>query len=188
MTQNDPQSEALSPGGVCVSLVGYRGAGKSAVGQRIAAITGGVHVDTDAMIAAKAGRSIKEIFQFDGEESFRRMEEELLSEAIARDPAVVSVGGGAVESKRNRDLLASGTFVVWLTAPADILWQRICDDGSTARSRPPLTSLEGLEEVRTMLIKRDPLYRQVARRIIDTSERTPDAIARLVHCHSLILG
>ena len=93
-----------------VTLIGYRGCGKTVVGRQLAQRLGWSFVDTDQAVEEQAGRTIREIFQTDGEMAFRRMEADLLDDALARRRCVVSAGGGAVLARRNRKAIRSVTL------------------------------------------------------------------------------
>lgn len=161
-----------------VFLIGYRGAGKSAVGHLLAQQLGMDCVDSDDLIEQQAGASIAEIFAREGESGFREREANVLAELVAGPPRVVALGGGAILRDQNRALLhASGAPVVWLTAAAEALHQRISGDPATAARRPQLTSHQGIDEVRSLLAAREPLYREAATLIVDTEDRSLEEIA-----------
>ena len=158
-----------------VVLVGFMGAGKTAVGRELAARLELPFLDTDAAIVAVAG-PIAGIFEARGESGFRALE----SEAVVRElavlasvPKVLALGGGAVLSDDVRMALGSAAHVVWLTAPAQVLWDRVAAEGSRPLARD--------EETFNALLKaREPLYREVATVVVDTSARTPGAVADAV--------
>jgi len=154
-------------------LIGYRGTGKSSLGKRLSRLSGLPFLDTDSLIVQRAGRSIPEIFAADGEVAFREMESRALEAALADNAAVVATGGGIVLDRGNRRLMAEAGFVVWLWAPAEVLHRRIHKDSN----RPALTGLDPLEEVRTLLERRRPLYAEVADLELDTSSRPFDEVA-----------
>ena len=140
-----------------VILIGYRGSGKTTVGRLLAERRGVAFIDTDEMIVQFAGRSIAEVFRAEGEAGFRRREEQAIRMSTAQKGRIISVGGGAVESKENRRLLRAYGTVVWLEAPPETLWERMQEDRTTGDSRPDLGG-GGLEEVREVLARRAPLY------------------------------
>ena len=74
-------------------------------------------------------------------------------------------------------MLRAAGFVVWLTAPADVLFARLAADPGTAGRRPALTPLDGLAEVVALLAAREPLYREVADAVIDAGGPSPEAVA-----------
>jgi shikimate kinase len=79
--------------------------------------------------------------------------------------------------QQNLDALRAAAILVWLTAPAEVLWQRISTDPATASLRPPLTDQSGIEEVRGLLAERTPYYLRAADFQIETVDREPREIA-----------
>ncbi len=164
----------------CVALIGLRGCGKSTVGRKLAELIGGDCVDTDDFIVQQAGKSISAIFHEEGEAGFRQREREAIAHVSANPPAVISVGGGAVLDEENVRVLKKAAVLVWLTAPAEVLWRRIASDQATADSRPPLTDRGAREELEHLLLERGPLYEQAADIVIDTQQSTPLEVARAI--------
>lgn len=169
---------ALPPEGVV--LFGMRGSGKSSVARRLSELTGRSCVDTDDLIERSAGRPVSEIFQHDGEPRFRELECDAVADAASSPGRIVSVGGGAVLRDDNRRLLKAAGPCVWLCASPEVLWQRIHADAGSPARRPPLTSLGGLEELRALLIAREPVYRDLADITVDTAGRGVDDVAMIV--------
>jgi len=167
-------------------LVGYRGTGKSTVGRLLAVALGRPFVDLDERIEADAGRSIAAIFADEGEAGFRDRETAALSDqspltVLERGPrgevsSVIATGGGVVLREENRRILKSTGFVIWLQAPAEILWERIRADTLTAARRPNLTS-GGLGEIVELLAVRERFYREVADAVVDAGGASPEAVA-----------
>lgn len=125
-------------------------------------------VDTDNEVERRAGRSIREIFATEGEAAFRTLERQAIEELIQRERLVLSTGGGAIlNPETRRDLRASGP-VVWLMASVQTIAARILQDSSTAARRPNLTATGGIAEIREVLARREPLYREGATIVIDT--------------------
>jgi len=161
-----------------VVLIGYRGCGKTAVGQVMARELGLAFVDADVEIESRAGRSILEIFAEEGEAGFRRLEREVISELCGRDAVIIAAGGGAVlDSETRRQWSEPGTFVIWLTATSEELAERISRDLATSTQRPSLTGEGVLEEITTVLQQREPLYHDCQTLTIDTSGRTIEEVA-----------
>ena len=157
-----------------VVLVGFMGAGKSAVGRQLAALIGVPFLDTDAAIVAVAG-PIPEIFATRGESGFRALEAEIVVrelDALSREPKVLALGGGAVLAKSVRDALRRLEHVVWLTAPAAVLWRRASADDGDER---PLARDE--DAYAALLATREALYREVATLSVHTSGRDVAGIA-----------
>jgi shikimate kinase len=150
-----------------ISLIGYRGSGKSTVAPVLSARLKWEWADADAVIEQAAGASVREIFAAEGEAGFRRRERETLVSLLARDRLVLAAGGGAVlDAETRRDLRAAGP-VVWLRAGVDSLASRIAGDTSTAERRPDLAG-GGRAEIAQLLAVREPLYRECASVIVDT--------------------
>jgi len=106
-------------------LTGYMGAGKTSVGRRVAERLGRRFVDADEAIERHAGMSVAEIFPRKGEVWFRRTEEAVIRGIVADEPGVLALGGGALQSAKTRGLVHRDADVVWLNAPAELLWQRV---------------------------------------------------------------
>ena len=147
-------------------LIGFMGCGKSTVGRELQAILGYPLVDTDAVIEARAGKSITRIFAEEGEAAFRDLETLLLHELAESSPAVhiIATGGGIVTRPENRDCLKQLGYVVWLHAPVAVILQR------TRRShdRPLLHTEDPVARIHTLLAQREPWYRETAHLQLDT--------------------
>ena len=160
-------------------LIGYRGSGKSTVGRILAARLGRPFLDADEHLEARAGRTIREIFAAEGEPGFRERESAVLRELTERGPLVLATGGGVVLREANRERIRMAGFVVWLTADALTLWDRLQTDPVTRERRPNLAG-GGLEEVTHMLAVREPLYRGLANLEINVGELSPDVAANRI--------
>ncbi|QOP16752.1 shikimate kinase AroK [Mycobacterium tuberculosis] len=154
-------------------LVGLPGSGKSTIGRRLAKALGVGLLDTDVAIEQRTGRSIADIFATDGEQEFRRIEEDVLRAALADHDGVLSLGGGAVTSPGVRAALAGHT-VVYLEISAAEGVRRT--GGNTVR--PLLAGPDRAEKYRALMAKRAPLYRRVATMRVDTNRRNPGAVVR----------
>ena len=161
-----------------VVLIGYRGSGKSVVGEVMACRLGLEFVDADAEIENRAGRAIAEIFADDGEAGFRRLEREVIAELAGRDAVIIAAGGGAVLDPQTRDEWNEpDTLVIWLTATPEELARRIARDQATGDRRPSLTGDGVLEEISEVLAQRADLYRGCQTLTIDTTGRTIEEVA-----------
>jgi shikimate kinase len=160
-------------------LIGYRGSGKSAVGQLLAETLGWTCVDSDLLLEAREGRSIRQIFAEEGEGRFRDLESSLLAEICQREKQVIATGGGVILRLDNRHRLKQYGTVVWLTADPATLWERLQSDAATADRRPDLT-VGGIAEIETLLRIREPLYAECAHIVVETAGCTPRDVAALV--------
>jgi shikimate kinase len=161
-------------------LVGYRSTGKTTVSRLLAGRLGWAWVDADDLIERHAGLSIRQVFETEGEAGFRRREAAVLEELCGLSRHVVATGGGVVLSADNRRRLKAAGRVVWLTADAHEICERMERDRTTGERRPVLT-VGGLAEIKELLRAREPLYRAVADFTVCTSGRTPEEVAEAVH-------
>lgn len=156
-------------------LIGLPGSGKSTIGRRLAKAMGLALLDTDAEIERRTGRTISDIFAEDGEPGFRRIEEEVIREALCDHDGILSLGGGAVTTPGVREALAGHT-VVYLEISAAEGVRRT--SGSTVR--PLLAGPDRAEKYRELMGQRVPIYRSVATVRINTNRRNPGAVVRYI--------
>lgn len=154
-----------------VVLVGPPGSGKSTVGEALAALLGEPLHDTDAAIEAEQGRTIADIFVEDGEPAFRALERSEVARALAEEPGVLALGGGAPVDPTIEQLLVGHTVVFLDVGIADAA-RRIGFD----QSRPLLAVNPRASWVRLMNERR-PVYERVATHRVDTAGRTPEDVA-----------
>ncbi|QDT25787.1 Shikimate kinase [Gimesia panareensis] len=160
-----------------ITLIGYRGSGKSSVAAPLAGHCGFDWIDADDEIERVAGQSITEIFAGAGEPHFRQLEREVMQRLLAQDKLVIAAGGGAILNAETRQEMQQAGPVIWLKADAEALAQRINSDATTGSRRPALTaSSSQLEEIRTLLAQRAPLYRDAATLTIETADKTVSEI------------
>jgi len=170
-----------------ITLIGYRGAGKSTIGPALAARLSWDFVDADPEIERRAGRTIREIFASGGEAAFRTLEAESLAEFLARDRLVLAPGGGAVLNAQTRERMRTAGPVVWLTAPIDLILERMQNDPTTGQRRPSLTGLPPRKEIEQLLAQREPLYADAATIRLDTAGRDVNSLVDEI-CRRLSLG
>lgn len=163
-----------------LALVGYRGTGKSTVGQLVADRLGWEYVDADLELEARAGRSIRSIFEEDGETAFRDLEELVLADLAATGRVVLATGGGAVIRAANRECLRHFGTVVWLTASPRVLAGRLSANPVAVAVRPALTYAGTLDEIEQVLAHRTALYRDAADAEVCTEGKTPEEVAAAV--------
>lgn len=144
-------------------LIGMMGSGKTTLGKRLARAWGWEFVDLDREIERRTGVTIATIFEIEGEAGFRQREAQQLAEVMGQPGRVVATGGGVVLHPLNRARLLSVRSVVYLRADAELLYARTrCD-----KSRPLLQVSDPLATLRTLVVRRDPLYREVADLIVE---------------------
>lgn len=139
-------------------MVGMMGAGKTAVGHALAERLNVPFLDSDEEIVRAANMSIAEIFERDGEAFFRDRETEVLGRLLDTKRAVLSTGGGAFMSERNREMIAERGVAVWLKADLDLLWSRVRhkDTRPLLRTDDPKATLTEIYEARV------PVYAKAA--------------------------
>lgn len=161
-----------------IALIGMRGSGKSVVGRILSDLLGVQYIDTDEVVVQNVGKTIAEIFDREGESGFRKFECNVIQKISADPLVIISVGGGAILDEKNVQHLRSIATIVFLTAEADVLWQRISSDSKTSQTRPALTNLSGLDEMKQLLKDRSLQYEQACIYTVDTTNKSPDQIAQ----------
>lgn len=157
-----------------IVLIGFMGTGKTAVGRMVAARLGRPFVDTDALIEARAGRSVPEIFTEEGEAAFRTLEAEVVAQAAAGGGSVIATGGGVVLSRDNMARLRRNGLIIALRADPKAILARV---GRGADR--PLLGDDPEERIRRLLQERSALY-QEADFTVETSVLPLDAVAERV--------
>jgi shikimate kinase len=163
-----------------VFLIGYRGTGKTTVARLLANQLGCDWIDADDEIERRAGTTIAAIFADQGEPAFRDLEADVVADLCGRRRLVVALGGGAVLREANRSAICKAGPVVWLTAGIDAIAGRLSTDQSTASRRPGLTSAGVVAEIQTVLAQRMPIYRACATLEVDTENKTPAEVAKVI--------
>jgi shikimate kinase len=153
-----------------VVLVGPPGAGKTTIGRRLAHTLNTVLIDTDHMIEEATGKTCGAVFSELGEPEFRRLEAEQVAVAL-QQRGVISLGGGAVLTESNRNLLVDHP-VVWIDMSAEEGVRRTQGDDS----RPILAAEDPLAHFTKLLATRRPFYSQVADLHVSTDKRTPQQL------------
>ena len=160
-----------------VALLGLRGAGKTAIGQRLALALGVPFVELDALVTERAGMSLPSIFEIHGEAWFRRVEREALEHFLdGAKAAVLATSGSLVSDARTFEVLRARARTVWLKARAAEHWDRVVAQGDV---RPMSGRANAKSELRALLALRTPLYAQ-ADLTIDTSGLSLDEATRRV--------
>lgn len=163
-----------------IFLVGPMGAGKTTIGRQLARELDRDFFDSDRVIEERTGASIPLIFDLEGEEGFRRREQDMIDELTAMDNIVLATGGGAVLREANRRHLKERGTVFYLSSDLDSLLERTRKD----RNRPLLNADEPPEHVLQRLLgERDPLYRETADHVIDTTRNSIRHVIKAIIGH-----
>lgn len=150
-----------------IALIGLRGAGKSALGTRLARDIGCGFVELDREIETEAGTSLSEIFLLYGQAGYRRYERRCLERVLEQsDRVVIATGGSIVSEPATYDLLLSTCYTVWLRAAPEEHMARVVAQGDT---RPMAGSQEAMDDLRRILDGRATLYGK-ADVIVDTTQ------------------
>lgn len=173
---NEKTGYVISLGNVTrnIVLVGPMGAGKSTIGRALASALHKAFVDSDHEIEARTGAPVALIFEIEGEAGFRQREAAVLEELTRGHDMVLATGGGVVLSPDNRRCLRERGTVVYLHAPLETLLERTRHD----RVRPLLQTDDREGVLKRLLEQRDPLYREVAHIVVETTHRPPATVAR----------
>lgn len=149
--------------------------GKTTVGRIVAGRLGWGYVDSDEQVLARTGRTVREIFEQDGEAAFRREERLALEAAVADDqPRVIAVAGGAVLDLANRTLLRQAGTVAWLRADPETLAARVEASGQGHR---PLLGDDPRTNLMRLDAERRAIYDELADLVVDVEGRTPEELA-----------
>lgn len=149
-----------------IVLIGFMGSGKTTVGRELHQRLGYPLVDMDHIIEQRQGRSVSDIFTYDGEPAFREMETSLLRELLVSPlpRQIISTGGGVVVRPENMQVLRRLGYVVWLHASPAVILERT----AKSRTRPLLQGENPAAQVATLLFSREELYRKAAHLKVDS--------------------
>ncbi|WP_428608851.1 shikimate kinase AroK [Sedimenticola sp.] len=156
-----------------IFLIGPMGAGKSTIGRQVASLLGLDFDDTDHEIQRRTGVDIPTIFDYEGEEGFRKRESAVIDDLTQRGSLVLATGGGSILNPDNRRNLSSRGFVVYLYCSPEQQYERTLRD----RSRPLLQTKNPLGTLQALMEERDPLYRETADIIVTSEKRSATAVA-----------
>jgi XRE family aerobic/anaerobic benzoate catabolism transcriptional regulator len=181
------QRDARRPGGFAgIALIGLRGAGKSTLGRILADRIGWSFVELNKEVERENGLSVAEIIAIYGQDGFRRMEQASLNAVLMRpDPIVLATGGGLVSEPLTFDRVLSSYHTVWIKAQPEEHMARVRKQGDL---RPMADDRSAMQELRTILTSREPLYGRAAA-VVDTAGLSvEDAAARLAATVAPVLG
>jgi shikimate kinase len=156
-----------------ITLAGFMGTGKSTVGRLVAERLGWRFVDTDTIIESRSGRTIAQIFEQDGETTFRQLEATVCPEMAALCHQVIAVGGGALLNPVIRECVEAHSVLIALTCDLDEIMQRVGDDPARPLFAPDRERLAHLMDARADHYASLPYH-------IDTTHLTPEQTAEEV--------
>lgn len=155
------------------------GTGKSAVGRTVAQRLGYQFIDSDQAIEESQGRSIKEIFESDGEAAFRKMEKSFVQEGHPNENCVVSCGGGLIAQPGILEMIQSkGPVVCLLAAP-----QTIFDRVNGSKKRPLLNVANPLAKIEELLKEREPIYRKAGTEVLTDGRTIANVAAHVMRVY-----
>lgn len=136
-----------------IAIIGFMGAGKSTISRQLSDLSGKPWLETDMLIEQRAGKSIPQIFEQDGEGRFRELERAVFEQIDFDAGAVISCGGGAIKDEAIRKLLSTRATVIWLWSSLDATIARI------RKGTRPLLNVENIEQTaKTLFAERIHLY------------------------------
>jgi shikimate kinase len=150
-----------------IALIGFMGTGKSAISKMLADRLGKILVEADSLIAEKAGKSIPEIFEEDGEIAFRELEINVIKQIASGNNQVIDCGGGVVLNRINIDRIKQNAVVVWLIASPEVVIKRT---NRNQYKRPLLRGKTDVGLIKQMICSREFYYQSAADVKIDTSD------------------
>jgi shikimate kinase len=165
-----------------VALVGLMGAGKSAIGKRLAVRLGLPFVDADDEIERAAGCSISEFFEKYGEQEFRAGERRVIGRLLEETPRILSTGGGAYMDPETRGLMKTRAITVWLRAELDVLFDRV----KKRTHRPLLRQGDPKEILARLMHQRYPIYAEadiVVESTAQPAERTTEQVIEAIRTY-----
>ncbi len=150
-------------------LIGMSGCGKSTLGKLAAEKLGKTFVDTDAEIIKRIGMSIADYFAAYGEDSFRKVESEVVQEISTQNNLVISTGGGGIKNPENIRWLKGNGTVIWIQRDPELL--------ESGNGRPLVPDQEA---VRRLYKERLPLYTAAAETIIENDGNEEEALQKIL--------
>lgn len=162
-----------------IFLIGPMGAGKSTIGRQVASLLRMRFTDSDLEIQKRTGVDIPTIFDFEGEEGFRKREKAAIEDLTSGEGQVLATGGGAILDSDNRRLLSSRGVVIYLTCTPQQQFERTSRD----KNRPLLQTENPLARLEALMQERDPLYQSIADFIVSTENRSAQTVAKEIVRH-----
>ena len=168
----------------CLFLIGFMGAGKSAVSARLHKCHGMELLEMDQEIEKREQKKIPEIFREQGEAYFRQAETALLKELQGKNGLVISCGGGAALREENVKLMRAAGKVVMLSARPETILKRVAGN----EDRPLLQGRKTAEGIRELMEQRKARYEAAADLTVDTDEKSVEEICKEILCRTGFAG
>ena len=159
-----------------IACIGLPGSGKSTIGRQLAKRLDVRFFDSDLVIERRIGCSIREFFEREGEEAFRDIEQEVMSELTQHGQCVLSTGGGVVLRQTNRDNLRQRCKTIYLHSAPEEVFRRLRHD----QNRPLLQVADPLARLQELYTLRDPLYREATHFVVETGRPSVSSLVSLI--------
>ena len=157
-----------------IAIIGFMGVGKTSLGEKLSAELNYEFIDTDKLIEKNETQSITNIFKNNGEDYFRKLENEILKNLSNKDKLILSCGGGVIINNENIKFLKQNFLVVWLFSNIETSIKRITDNSR------PLINNNSLENIKKIYKKRLPLYAQTCDIAINIDDKSMKEIAQTI--------
>ena len=168
-----------------IYLIGLMGAGKTTIGRQLARSLRLPFYDSDKAIEENTGVDIATIFEYEGEDGFRKREKQMIQRLTAIKGIVLATGGGVILSEENRNLLINNGFVVYLQCSV----QRVLERTRKDNLRPLLQTDNPKERLEQLFEQRESLYLSCADYKIDTGEiQTKVVIREILKAYQLVIN
>ena len=155
-----------------IYLIGFMGTGKTTVANNLTKFLPFTVLEMDEAIERVECMSIPEIFSKKGEQGFRDAESQLLKIISQQNNQIISCGGGIVLRQENVDIMKSTGSIVRLVASPEVIYERV-----SRNNKRPLASGKSLDEIKAMMEEREPMYKNAAEFVVDSSEKDSTEVA-----------
>jgi shikimate kinase len=167
-----------------IVFVGLMGAGKTAIGRKVATELGIPFMDSDQEIETASRMTIPELFERYGEPEFRALEQRVIQRVLETGPKILSTGGGAYMNEHSRQAIAQHGVSVWLKADVDTLLERV----SKKQNRPLLKQGNPREVLERLAELRYPVYALADITVVTRDERKEIIAAEVIEALAAFLG
>jgi shikimate kinase len=167
-----------------IVFVGLMGAGKTAIGRKVATMLALPFIDSDQEIEGVSRMTIPELFERYGEAEFRALEQRVILRVLENGPQVLSTGGGAFMNAQTREAIATHGVSVWLKAELDLLMERV----SKKQNRPLLKSADPRAVLERLMSERYPVYATANVTVPTRDDRKETIAAEVLEALGGLLG